>query len=164
MDGIDGFDDINNKGHLVKIDHDTFVERDVLNIVQKIQEYDPNLKVQYLGESATVGDAPFRILEWCKDHQWRICFYAWKLDQTVLDRIWLADTHFHRVLERLDASNAAVKRESLRRYREKIGEAKDITQHIVASPKGRYSVDLGNKVLKIDDDPQRKYQVVEKDT
>ena len=164
MDELNGFDDVNNKGHLVKIDHDTFVERDVLNIVQQIQDYDPNLKVQFLTETASIGNTPYRILEFCKDHQWRVCFYAWKLDQTVLDRIWLADTNRHRVLSRLDANNAAVRRETLRRYQEKAGEAKDITQHIIASPKGRYSVDLGDKVLKIDDDPQRKYQVVEKDT
>lgn len=163
MNGLNGYDDPNNKGHLVKIDEDTFVERDVLNIIQKIEEYDPNLKVQYLGHSASIGDAPYRVLEFCKDHQWRVCFYAWELDQTVLDRIWMADTNRHGVLTRLDDNNAAVRRENLRRYKEKLGEAKDITQHVIASPKGRYSVDLGDKVLKIDDDPQRAYQVVEKD-
>lgn len=148
------YDDPDSQGHLVKLDDSTFVERDVLNIIQKIYEYDPNLKVQFLNKAAELGDAPYRIIEKCKDEEWRVIFYAWQLDERVLDQLRMADTHTVSVLAALDANNDAVRAREGRRFRENMDIAKDIVAHVVKSPKGRYSfIDNGRKVF-IDDDPK----------
>jgi len=153
------YDDPNDRGHLVRLDDNSFVERDVLNIIEKIYHYDPNLKVQYLEQAASLGDAPWRIVELCRDGQWRTVFYVWTLDQRVLDRLYAADTHHHNVLAKLDAHNASLKRDAQRRYEDKRLEQLDITKHVLDSPKGRYSFNYDGRWVEIDDDPLRREKV-----
>lgn len=153
-----------DRGHLVRLDDGSFVERDVLNIVQKIMDYDPNIKVQYLDYAANLGEAPWRVVELCKDGQWRTVFYCWTLDDRVLMRLRAADTQLTDVQGNLESNNERVRREHFRRYRDRMEQAKDITSHILASPKGRYSFtdpDTGKHVT-IDDDPLRHHKVTEK--
>jgi hypothetical protein len=151
--------DENDRGYLVGLDDGSFVERDVLNIIEKIYYYDPNLKVQYLEQAASVGDAPWRLIERCNDGQWRTVFYIWNLDERVLDRLYAADTHRHNVLAQLDTHNASVKRDTQRRYEDKRLESIDITKHVVASPKGRYSFNIDGRWVQVDDDPLRQHKV-----
>jgi hypothetical protein len=148
------------KGH-VKLEDGSIVEHDVLNIVQKIMEYDPNLKVQYLESAAKAGDAPWRIIERCKDGEWRVIFYEWKMDERVLDRIRLADCHAVDVLSNMDSNNASLRRLEGRRFQENLEIAHDITTHILNSPKGRYTFKDGNKKVTIDDDPKPSWKVEE---
>lgn len=153
------YDDPNDRGHLVRLDDGNFVERDVLNIVEKIAAYDPNLKVQYLDQAANLGDAPWRIVERCRDGQWRTVFYVWQLDERVLERLYAADTQRHNVLVRLDAHNESLKKDQARRYEDKRLEQVDITKHVLQSPKGRYSFNYDGKWVQIDDDPLRQAKV-----
>jgi hypothetical protein len=149
------------RGHLVRIDDGCFVERDVLSVIQKIQDYDPNLKVQYLEYAANLNEAPWRIIELCKDGKWRLVFYCWSLDQRVLERLYAADTHKLDVLGKLDKNNNNIRNETQKRYREEMDQALDITKHMVKSPKGRWSfTDRGQKVT-VDDDPLRRHKVEE---
>lgn len=129
-----------HKERLVELAQGVLVERDVLGIVEQIQEYDPNLYVQFCDpDRAEIGDAPYRIMEHCRDGIDRVVFYAWRLDGSVLDRIRLADTQRIHVIENLEKKNAAAKKEMLRRYQDKREAEQDIIRHLVASHKVDYT-------------------------
>lgn len=150
-----------DRGKLVRLDDGSFIERDVLGIIERIHAYDPNIKVQYLDYAANVNQAPWRIVELCRDNCWRTIFYCWTLDERVLQKLRAADTLHSDVQGKLESNNERVRREHMRRYRERIEAAHDIVDHIAASPKGRYTVkdeDTGKTIL-IDDDPLRKHTV-----
>lgn len=154
-----------DRGKLVRLDDGSFIERDVLGIIERIHAYDPNIKVQYLDYAANLNQAPWRIVELCRDNSWRTIFYCWTLDERVIQRLRAADTTVTDVQRNLESNNERVRREHLRRYRDRLDEGHDIVKHIAASPKGRYSFknpNTGDTVL-IDDDPLRKHQVIEKD-
>lgn len=155
------FVDENDRGRLVQLDENSFVERDVLNIIEQIHYYDPNIKVQYLEEAANIGDAPWRIVERCRDGQWRTVFYVWNMDQRVLDRLFAADTQRTNVLGRLDSVNAAAKRNQQRRYEDKRLEEIDIVRHVLRNPKGKYSFNHDGKWVELRDDEPAK--VIQKD-
>jgi hypothetical protein len=153
------WDELHTPDTMVKLDDSTFVEQDVLNVVQKIYEYDPNLKVQYLERAAAMGDAPYRVIERCNDGEWRVIFYAWKLDERVLERIRMADCHMVDVLSTVDKHNASLRQREGRRFQERMGEANDLTTHILKSPKGRYTFKDGEKLVTVDDDPKPSWKV-----
>lgn len=156
-------EDENSRGYLVRLDDGHFVQRDVLGIIQKIMDYDPNLKVQYLEHAANMNNAPWRIVEHCYDGQWRVVMYVWELTEQVFERIWKADTQKADVLSMIDANNNRVRADQKRRYRDEMDEANDIAAHVFASPKGRYTVEdhATGKRIKLDDDPLRKAVVEE---
>lgn len=155
-----------DREHLVELSEGVLVEQDVLRVVQKVMEYDPNIKIQYLNHAAALGDAPYRLIERCKDGEWRTIFYVWTLDDRVLDRLRAADCHSVDVLSNIDANNASLRQKEGRRFREEVmGEAKDMVMSIISSPKGRYSLPVGeDRILHIDDDPKPSWYVEEKDS
>jgi hypothetical protein len=158
------WDELHDDRGMVRLDDSTLIERDVLNIIQQIAEYDPNLKVQYLEKAAAAGDAPWRIIERCKDGEWRVIFYTWEMDQRVLDRIRMADCHAVDILSAVDSHNVSLRNREGRRFKERMGEANDITAHILKSPKGRYTFrdEHSNKLVTVDDDPKPSWKVEEK--
>jgi hypothetical protein len=127
---------------LVHLMPGVLVRNDVLNIVEKIRAYDDRLDVQFLDPDRFPdwGDAPYRVVERCKDGFTRTVFGVWELNDTVLDRIRMADTARTDVLANLDANNAAVRMNSNRRFREEIlGEAHDIMKHAMQNPKTSFT-------------------------
>ena len=155
------WDELHQADNMVKLDDSTLIERDVLNVIEKIYDYDPNLKVQYLEKAAAAGDAPYRIIERCSDGEWRVIFYAWTLDERILERIRLADCHAVDILSSVDSHNASLRQREGRRFKERMGEAADITTHILKSSKGRYTFKDGDKLVTIDDDPKPSWKVEE---
>lgn len=127
----------------VKLDDGSIVERDVLNIVEKIRTRYPNLVVQYVdpGSGPSLLDAPYRIVERCPDGLDRVVFSVWTLDETVLQRLQAADTHQIDVLAQLELKNLAARQKTERQFKESMAEAGDIVTHVLSSPKGRYSFD-----------------------
>jgi hypothetical protein len=118
------------------------VEKNVLDIIEKLQEYDENLQVFYLDPSrvdADFADAPWLIAEKCKDGKFRKVFTCWELNDSVLERVWKADNQKHNVGALLEKNNEDVRAEIRRRYEEVRAEARDIVEHVLRSPKGRYS-------------------------
>lgn len=143
------WDQVHTPEGFVRLDESTIVEHDVLNIIQKIMEYDHNLKVQYLEKAAQLGDAPWRVIERCKDGEWRVLFYAWQMDERVLDRIRLADCHAVDILGAVDANNRSLRELEGRRFQERMAEAKDIALHVVKSVKKHtYTVKTEGKEIK----------------
>lgn len=118
----------------------TVVETDALNIARRVNEYDPNLSVQYLTDAQRVDEPPFRIVERCKDGVTRTVFSVWILDETVLQRIYAADMEKWDVLGRIDANNAQAKSQETKRYRASMDNALEITKTIARSPKDTYTV------------------------
>jgi hypothetical protein len=117
------------------------VEADVLAVTEKIQAYDPNLKVQFLNDAARgVSDPPYRIVEKCKDGVERIVFSVWTLDDTVLQRVFAADNQKFDVLGITDSVNARAKQREQQRYKDKLGEAREITTTVLRSNKDTFSV------------------------
>lgn len=121
------------------------VERDVLEIIQRLYDYDPNVEVVMLDPSrAEFMDAPYMLVENCKDGFQRKIFEVWELNETVLERLYKCDLSRRNVLEEMDKYNAQVRRDAQRRYEEEREEMKDVLKHILKSPKGQYSFPNAN--------------------
>lgn len=124
---------------LVNVDG-AIVEYDALRIAERVNEYDPNLRVQVLdGPARSVDQPPFQVVETCKDGIERIAFTAWILDNRLLERIWLADTQKFRVNDLSMENNQNVREQESKRYREERQEAHAIAQSILRSPKDTYT-------------------------
>lgn len=126
------------KLNLVKV-QGQLVERDALHIAEKIAEYDPNLYVQYLESTDRINDPPFRVMERCRDNVDRVAFTAWTLDDRLMQRIYAADTARTNPSENIFDVNERVRQEDRRRYRERMDDANDIAEHVLKSPKSRYT-------------------------
>lgn len=118
----------------------TFVESDVLRIVEAIAEYDPNLRVQYLESAGNAGDPPFRVIERCRDGVDRVAFTAWELDGRLLERIMKADCAKRDLDAVITDANIKAKAELKRRYRESLEEAQEIAFSVLRSRKSKYTV------------------------
>jgi hypothetical protein len=133
------------------------VERDALRVAEAITEYDPNLYILCvdLNKAEGLTEEPFILAEKCKDGVMRPIFKFWKLDDTILQRVQLADGQKFNGLKTLQEMEADVKRQNERRYEEWRGEAKDIVYHI-AGMKSKYSVrdsNTGELITFFDDRP-----------
>jgi hypothetical protein len=136
------------------------VEEDLLGVIGEIQSRWPELKVQYLDPShfAEPGEAPWRVVEACKDGVDRLVCQVWELDKRVIDRIAAADMYDPSYLKNLETQNILAKMDSERRFREEMDLADDITKHVIKSNKGRYSFPAadGGVVLADDTAPSRR--------
>jgi len=124
---------------LVELGEGVTVEEDVLGIVQRIRDYDPNLVVQYCDPMrAEFQDAPFRILELCPDGMRRPVMDVWTLDERVLERLHQLDSHSHNVLEDLDRINRKASEQGKRRFREEVNAVSEMVYGVLNSPKDTY--------------------------
>jgi len=133
------------------------VEADALRVAEAIKAYDPNLEVLCVDPSRAEGvsEAPFVIAEYCKDGILRPVFQCWALDNSVLERIKLADGNKIDLNTRIEDARKIIYNERDRRYQEKREESKDIVKHI-AGMKSKYSVrdsNTGELVTFYDDRP-----------
>ena len=143
---------MDTKGRLLEMANGSYVEADVFRIVEKVREYDSNLRVKYIDPSQSdLTDAPYAIFEVCKDGLERLVFSVWELDDRVLERLEAADNNRHNVLVDMNGHNLRVKEAQNQRYKEKMLEAHDIFRHVLASPKGTYSFPAEGKIVTIDD-------------
>jgi hypothetical protein len=115
------------------------IETDVLRIVEAIHEYDPNLRVQFLEEAASLGDPPFRVVEHCRDGVDRVAFTAWELDGRLLERVMAADNAKRDLDAILTKKNRSAKDDLNRRYRESVEEANEIAYAVLKSRKSKYT-------------------------
>lgn len=113
-------------------------ESDLLGVIGEIQSRWPELRVQFIDPAkAEPGDAPWRIVEDCKDGFTRMVMSVWELDKRVIDRLFAADMHNPDFLKNLDDINAAVRKDQQRRFRDEMDEVKEIVKFVAESPKGR---------------------------
>lgn len=141
-------------GSLVQLDDGSLIQDDVLRIVERVSEYDPNLKIQYLPWAGGVDQAPYRLVEKGKDGEWRKVFDIWELDQRVLDRIYAADSHKLDLLKLIDEHNAKAKADKEKAREEEAERDKDIVASIVRSPKDTYTAPVNGEVKKFTSTPR----------
>lgn len=154
---------MDTKRKLVELTRGVAVERDVLRIAERISEYDDNLYLQYADPArSNLYDAPYRLVERCKDGIDRVVFVIWELNEAVLERIYAADTSKHNILESIERKNLLAKQAQIRRYQDKMDMAADIVRHIVESPKTRYSFPNHDETAIVTVDEQRPVEVREK--
>ena len=148
------------KKRLIEMSDGSYVEADVLNIVEKIRAYDIHLSVKYCDPArADPDDPPYKIVELCPDGIERVVFGVWNLDETVLERLYQADNARTNVLVDIHGNNLLAKKAMERRYREVCLEDQDIITHYLKSPKGRYSFKNRNDdLIVIDDQEGRQYE------
>jgi hypothetical protein len=133
------------------------VEADALRVAEAIKEYDPNLEILCVDPARAEGlsEAPFVIAEHCKDGVLRPVFQCWALDNTVLERIKLADGKNFDLNTTIEQAKLALAKDRNRRYEDVREEAKDVVAHI-AGMKSRYTVRdsrTGELVTYYDDRP-----------
>lgn len=162
---MDGPSNIDVKKRLIEMSDGSYVEADVLNVVEKIRAYDSNLGVKYCNPAnADAGDPPYKIVELCPDGIERVVFGVWELNEQVLERLYAADNTRTNVLVDLQGNNLLAKKEQERRYTEKCLEDKDILTSYLKSPKGRYSFRRreDDALVVIDDQEGRRHRVHER--
>lgn len=118
------------------------VERDALRIAEAIRDYDPNLVLLCLDPEYVPGvsEEPFVVAEKDSSGNLHTVLRAWVLDDTVLERIYLADNQKIDGFQRLLKMEADAKKEIQRRYQEVRDETKDVVGHIIKDRHSRYSV------------------------
>ena len=131
---------IDNKAPEIVMVRGVAVERDALRVAEAITEYDENLRLQFVPESASVGDPPFRVIERCRDGVERVAMYAWKLDGELLERIKAADCAARDLDDIITRKNREAKDRLNRRYRDAMDEANDIAKSALKSDKSKYTV------------------------
>jgi hypothetical protein len=129
------------------------VEKDVFDIVRRLREYDDSLDIMYLDpDRAELNEAPYIIVERCKDGLTRRVFEAWTLDERILERVYNADTSRHDLMAIMDGRMVQWKNEREQRFKEERAEAKDIFVHLLKNPTTTYSFPNGHgQVVRMDD-------------
>lgn len=131
-----------HRERLVQLAEGVLVEEDTLRIVERIREYDPNLRIKYLDpdRGGDLGDPPYKIFELCPDRFERLVLSVWSLDERVLERLWAADTQRFDILAKLDRVNNQARENEQRRYREEREEAHEMAVSILRTPKDTYTL------------------------
>ena len=153
------------KKRLIEMADGSYVEEDVLNVVEKIRSYDPNLGVKFCDPAlADPEDPPYKIVELCPDGMERVVFGVWELNELVLERLYVADNSRRNVLLDLHGNNLLAKKAMERRYEEVMSEDKDIIASYLRSQKGRYSFRRreDDALVTIDDQEGRRHKVDER--
>lgn len=116
------------------------IEEDVLGIVSRIQQYDPNLIVQYLDpDKSEISDAPYRVMEKCPDGNFRMVMECWTLDERVIERLHRADTQKFNVLEGVDNTNHLVNKNIKQRYRDEQAALSEMVKGVMDTHKDTYT-------------------------
>ena len=137
------------------------VERDALRIAEAIRDYDPNLVLLCVDPSSNPGitEEPFVVAEKDSSGNLHPVLRSWVLDDSILNRIWLADNQKFNTYDALLKLEAEVKKDNQRRYQEKRDEAKDITNRIIKTRQSKYTVrdsNTGDMITFYDDRPSER--------
>lgn len=136
MRGVDPF----VAKRMVDLGNGMQIESDVLSIVSKIQDYDPNLIVQFVDPTQSdIWDAPYQIMELCPDGLRRPVMQIWELDDRVLERLYACDKSRHDLMADLNKKNAKAKSVMDRRYKEEVAAVSEMVQGVLRSPKDTYT-------------------------
>jgi hypothetical protein len=144
------------KKRLIEMADGTVVESDVLRIAEKIQEYDENLILKYCAQPDSLTDAPYRLVEICRDGLERTVFDIWELDDRVLERLYAADTKHRDIQAMIEGENEKARKDQNRRYQELKDETDNIIGAVLKSDKQSYTFDnpiTGNRVKVHQDRP-----------
>lgn len=144
-------------GDYIMVDNN-IVERKMHEIVEQIKNYDDRLEIVCNADAMGISEAPFILAEVVGDQFYKV-FEFWQLDESILERIYLADTKRVDVILNMEKNNQAIKDESQRRYREKMEASKDLVASIIGTQKSVYTFkNEYDEIIKVYDD--RPYEVI----
>ena len=136
------------------------VERDALHIAEKIKEYDENLEILCLDPDRmdNINEAPFVICCRRPDGTLYRIFEAWKLDDTVVERVACADNHRFSLNDRYESLKAMEEKLKQDRYKDKMLENADIVAAAVRNRTSSFKFrnDEGDLVTIHEDKPSEK--------
>jgi hypothetical protein len=137
------------------------VERDALRIAEAIRDYDENLTVLCVDPNIAVNisEEPFVVAEKGPDGVLRPVLRCWTLDDTVLQRLYLADNQRVNVFNTLLDMERQQKARYQYEWEQFRGDAADKISHI-AGMKSSYSVPdekTGEKIVFYDDRPAERH-------
>lgn len=121
------------------------VESSVLNVVERIMEIWPNLKVKYLDPDRTENffEAPYIVVEVLADGTEVIVMQVWELDDRLIDKLFAADISRYRTkedfLKQLDEKNALVRRAEKELQKQQDEAIVELVTDVVKTPKDTYT-------------------------
>lgn len=119
------------------------VEKDALNIVEKLKEYDPDLDVMCadpMDPRINFATAPFIIIRRREDGTHERIMEAWELDDRILERVFAADCiKGDNPLDLLFQMEAKKKAENDAAWREKADAAAELSLAVIKDPKSSYT-------------------------
>jgi hypothetical protein len=137
--------------------HGMMVEKKAHHIVERIKDFDDNLEVLCVQPGmADVFEAPFMLIEKRDTPDGPRAFKVfdfWELNESVLERLHMADSSQQDILDLIDKENERVRKAAISAHRDKMESKKDLVKHIVADTKTKYSY--------FDDDRQAKVTIFE---
>ena len=116
------------------------VEKDCLRIAEAVKAYDENLEILCNTNCENLSEAPYVLVEHCKDGEYRRISEFWELNDDVLVTIEAADGQKHDLVAMINGKKERLKRDADRRYRDLREDIKDRVAHI-AGMKSRYTVE-----------------------
>ena len=130
------------KDNFIVID-DMIVEARSHAIVERIKDIDDSLEVLCVDPSTcTFSEAPFVLAEIRPTPNGLRAFKVfefWELNDSVVERVHLADSKKHDILQMIDDNNSRLRDELQRSHRDKMESKKDLVAHIIADTKSKYS-------------------------
>lgn len=105
---------------------ESMVEDDVLGVVREINRLWPNLVVQFLDpDRALLNDPPYRIIERTAQGDKQV-MAVWCLDNTVIERLHLANSHRFDIEASIEKHNAKIKAEKEYMAQQQMSEGADL--------------------------------------
>lgn len=123
--------------------HGMMVEKKAHAIVERIKDIDDSLEVLCVDpEQCGFAEAPFVLIEVRQTPEGPRAlkvFDFWELNDSVVERVLMADSKRHDILELIDKNNKQVKDDLARVHRERRESKKDLIASIISSTKSSYS-------------------------
>lgn len=127
-------------GQFVVVDGQ-IVEKDALRIAEKLQEYDENLEILCIDPmKSDVNDAPFIICERRPDGSLNRIFEAWELNDSIVERIVLADRYKFDPNARMDSIAEMTKKLKEDRYKDRQAEMADMLASAVRNKTSSFKI------------------------
>jgi hypothetical protein len=116
------------------------VENDALRVAEAIKDYCEDLILIANVRPDHPGEPPWLVLEKCKDGITRPVLSAWELNDMILVRLQSADGQRFNGLKTVEQTEADVKKEQTRRFKENMLEAHDVAASVLRDKKSKYTV------------------------
>jgi hypothetical protein len=108
-------------------------------IARIVKDYSPDLDLVFIPPNKREpGDIPFAVTHRSDGRPPYVVLTSETCDETIIERLILADNNVGNVLTRLDAHNLAVELVEARRLEDQHAEAADLAWHIMKSPLNVY--------------------------
>lgn len=108
-------------------------------IARIIKDYDESLELAYIpADKREPGDIPFAVIHRPLGQTPYIVLTSEKCDETIIERLILADNKQGNVLDRLDVHNTVIKLIEAKKREDREAESADLAWHILKSPLNTY--------------------------